>query len=447
MKITRRNFLKSSAISAALMAFPGKAIAKLSNKFARTAPSPDNNLVIIELNGGNCSLETLIPKSGTANGNLYRNARPFLHGKLGDGVDLGNSEVNLTPNLPEIKTLYDNGEVAFINGVGYPDMNMSHFKSMDIWYQGSRDSSDVGWIGRYLDQLDAELGTLPEDVPPLRSVVADTEITKVLVANNSQTAAIDDPATYGYAVGREASTDLTNQLVAFEQMYTDAAASTDESIKFVGNIGLEAIKAKDSLDNAIGENFERNDGETTLSFHLRILAKLFNDPNTKTTIGSVVQGGYDRHSYQAVAKSSGQTYLGILHQRLSSAINTFLTSLDPAVREKTLVLVFSEFGRRVKENGNGGNSTGTDHGAGGMAMVLGPVSSIVKDVHGAHPDLSEAALYRGSLTPTVDFRDVYGTILQNWLGRSQSQVGLLLDRNTTGYAPYTYSGPMSFLNI
>jgi len=447
MKITRRNFLKSSAISAALLSFPGKAIAKLSNKFARTAPSPDNNLVIIELNGGNCSLETLIPKSGTANGTLYRNARPFLHSKLGDGLDIGNSEVNLTPNLPEIKTLYDNGQVAFINGVGYPDMNMSHFKSMDIWYRGSRDSSDIGWIGRYLDQYDAELGTLPEDIPPLRSVVAGTEITKLSVANNSQTAAIDDPATYGYAVGRSASTDLTNQLTAFEEMYTNASGSADESINFVGNVGMEAIKAKNYLDAAIGENFERNDDETSLSFHLRILAKLFNDSNTKTRIGATVQGGYDRHSYQAVAKSSGQTYLGVLHQRLSSAIDTFLNSLDAPVREKTLILVFSEFGRRVKENGNGGNSTGTDHGAGGMAMVIGPLGSIVKDVHGTHPDLSEAALYRGSLTPTVDFRDVYGTILQNWLGRSQSEVGELLDRSPAGYAPYTYSGPLSFLNI
>jgi uncharacterized protein (DUF1501 family) len=422
---TRREFLRTSILGGALSwtvpAFLADTFSALQAEAAdsatQTATGRDSTiLVVLQMAGGNDGLNTVVPYAN----DYYRQARPKIGLPAGSVLKI-NDAVALHPSLTGFKNLYDAGQLSIVQGAGYPNPNRSHFRSTEIW-QTASDADKVekyGWIGRYFDNA-------CRGADPTVGVNIGRQMPQAFSARTPTGISLDNPQGYRFNGGRpgpdgEMSADEKSFRELNQPMADDVAAgSTDNSGASIGAIQgptahsgsvldfLErtALDAEMSSDKILAIT-KRTQSQTTypasqLGNGLKLVAQLIGG-GLPTRIFYVSQGGYDTHTNQ-----TGQQQR--LLQDLGDSVKSFVQDLQAQGNfQRVMLMTFSEFGRRVQENANGG----TDHGAAAPMFVIG--HKVKAGLHGAYPSLAPQDLFEGDLKYNVDFRSVYAGILEEWL--------------------------------
>jgi len=390
---SRRDFLRAGLHMSTLVALAPTVPGFLVRTARATEPARDGRLlVVVQLDGGNDGINTVVPFADEG----YAKHRKSLRWRT-DRLLKINREVGWHPAMADAAKLMESGRLAVVQGVGYPNPSRSHFKSMAIWHSANvnlprtdvddataEDKAALGWIGQALDE-----GRKPADGSPAAQFVGSGSMPEALRSRRSVASAItraEDtvlmlPAVARSAVGRGGASDLA----AFVRRSMLDAYSTSERL-------AEVLRSDDR-----GANYPA----TTLAGRLRTIARLIKG-GAGTRVYYTSQGTYDTHYAQEPAH-------GILLGELAGALRAFLDDLAAAkLADRVAVLCFSEFGRRVQENG----SQGTDHGTAGPVFVAGP--AVRAGLVGATPKLLD--LKDGDLRSGIDFRQVYATILMDWLG-------------------------------
>ena len=370
-----------------------------------TAIKKDPILVVIQLTGGNDYLNTLIPYGES----LYYDNRPNV-GIPQDEVLSIDDHLGFNPAMAPIKELYDQSKVAVINGIGYPNPNRSHFRSMDIWHTAEPDKvANDGWLGRVIRDLD------PNSENVLTGVNFGRGLPRALAMTGVPVASVAVLETYGVLTGITETTERAEALDVFARMYSPALG-TGPVMDYLGQTGLDALKGADILKKAPEKYRSTIEYDASpIGQNLQGIAKvLLAEVGTK--IFYTQHGGYDTHANEGPAHPK-------LCSELSRSISDFYADLkEHNVSENVLMFVFSEFGRRVKDNGSG-----TDHGSGGLALAIG--DSVQGGMYGEYPSLKEGDLLEGDLNFCVDFRGVYGSIVEKWLGLdAKSVVGGVIEQ-------------------
>lgn len=393
----RRDFLKKSVGLAGLAAAgPHLWVREALAKGGGPAAVTDKVLVVLQLGGGNDGLNTVVPVSQGA----YYDARPSLAIAESSVLDVG-SGLGLHPSLAPLMPLWQSQKLAIVNGTGYPSPNRSHFRSMDIWQTAEPvEFEDTGWLGRYADLHLANAGELAAvsigDNTP-RSLYADTLVVP----------AIANLAAYQFMTDSQYTGDRQNQVNAFLGTNDRPASTGDEKVlagtarsAYLGSTELQS-KASSYVPKATYPS-------TRLGADMQFAAQIIVS-GVGARIVYVRTQGYDTHALQP------NTHAGLLGDVAGSLV-AFQADIEGyGLGDKVAVLSFSEFGRRVEENG----SDGTDHGTAGPMILLG--QGVAGGLHGEYPSLTSLDA-NGDLIFTVDFRDVYADALETWLGVPSADV-------------------------
>ena len=357
-----------------------------------TSTTKDPILVVIQLTGGNDYMNTVIPYAD----GRYHDNRPTV-GIPADQVLHIDDQFGFNPAIPEIKSLYDAGKVAVINGIGYPTPNRSHFRSMDIWHTCEPEKVGTeGWLGRVIRDLDPKAENVLTGVNFGRGLPRAMALTGVPVAS---VAVLE---TYGVLTGIVNEPERSQALDIFARMYSPTVG-LGATMDYLGQTGLDALKGADILKAAPDMYTSTVEyAETGIGRNLQGIAKVLT-ADLGTRVFYTQQGGYDTHASETDVQPK-------LLSDLSRAVSDFYADLrEHDAADNVVMLVFTEFGRRVKDNGSG-----TDHGSGGVAFAIGdPVRG---GMYSEYPSLAEADLVEGDLAFNTDFRGVYGTLVEKWLG-------------------------------
>ena len=397
---SRRRFLQSTVGTSAFVS-SGLAVptflARTANAIAGDrAPRGDNVLVVVQLSGGNDGLNTVIPYGDAA----YNRNRIALRITRGQVLKI-DDYVGLHPRMEGLSELLEEGRLAIVQGIGYPNPNRSHFESMDIWHTAARgdDRAPTGWLGRYLDRA---VGDAARDVPAL--YLGDNELPLALAARDTPVPSFQSLESFRLrTAGGAVPAKALRTLAAVPRGH--APSLTD----FVQKSMLNALDASGKVQEAVrADSSSVSYPSFDLARKLQNVARLI-DAGLKTRIYYVSLGGFDTHANQL------QAHAGLLSE-LSQSVKAFCDDLSQRGQlDRVLVMSFSEFGRRVKENA----SAGTDHGAAAPLFLAG--GKVRRGLIGAHPSLTN--LDRGGdLKFHTDFRQVYATILDRWLGASSEAV-------------------------
>ncbi len=355
----------------------------------------DRTLVVVELGGGNDGLNTVVPMADP----LYRTLRPTL--AVADAVALDDA-VGLHPGLAKLAARYQAGQVAVVEGLGYPDPNLSHFASLGYWWSGvPGESGGTGWLGRYLD------GTVGFD-DPLAAVGIGPVPSPALLGNRSFATSISDAT--GLQPRLPAWVDTPGDLLAAWGRFAPASSDPTSLMGRVQQaIGL-TVEARDELagmlrsttSDAAAASSEAYGREPEASVSLALAAQLVIGDRAPRVIYVNGLGDYDTHQGEAQRHPA-------LMQDLDAGLEAFFTTLAGAgVADRALVMTVSEFGRRPAENGSG-----TDHGTAAPQFLIG--TKVKGGRYGAPPSLTQLD-HQGNLVSTTDFRSLYATVLQDWLG-------------------------------
>ena len=382
----RRTFLKASALISMSPLIPGFVD---RTAFGQEPDADKPIIVVVEMNGGNDGLNTVVPYGQRG----YRKARPKIRIDKDQLLKI-DDEVGLNPAMVGFKELYDDGALAIINSVGYPNPNRSHFESMAIWHsadlKGTRANGN-GWLGQYLDEsvpkerIDLDgwfigAGTVPPALVNRRSQIASVERLQELQFKSLETA--KQASQFG-----KGESDVSSFV---SRCMTNSFASAEH---------LESIMKSKTTDVRFPA--------TALGKKLSVVSRLIRSGAASRTYYTI-QAGYDTHANQL---GSHANLLG----ELSSSVKALVDDLKQAkLDQQVVVLAFSEFGRRVEEN----QSQGTDHGTAGPVFVAG--THVKGGLYGDVPDLSN--LEQGDLKVKLDFRQVYGTLLDKWLNVPSEKV-------------------------
>jgi len=388
-RVTRRQFLKYSGVVAAAAA-PMLTVDQIAAAaVARPLPLGTPILVVVTLYGGNDGLNTVIPYQDSA----YYSERPDLAYKPETLLPLS-SDLALNASMTGIKSLWDVNKVAIVRGVGYPKPDRSHFSSMSIWQTGSPGAHlNTGWLGRWLDT---------QTIDPMTAISLGGVLPPLLVGAKQSGSALP---LGGLAIPRGVIGTACQRLSVPSSSDNPLMAAAATSMRNLFNVSesVRPILAKpapvaEDLPTISGGNAG---GDTNLSQQLDVVAKLI-AAGSPTRAWSVSLGGFDTHANEANAQA-------LLLGTVSKSITTFLSQMKASGRSKDItVLVYSEFGRRVKANG----SDGTDHGTSGPVFLIG--DRVTGGFYGDQPSLSK--LIDGDLAVTTDFRDVYSSVLEKVLG-------------------------------
>jgi uncharacterized protein (DUF1501 family) len=368
-------------------------------------------LVCVQMSGGNDGLATVIPLDNDD----YRRARPQL-AQTQKLLALDKSGVALHPNLIGFKELYDAGHLALIQGVGYPNPNRSHFRSMEIWQTAdpTRPRTD-GWLGRYFDAQCK--GSDPKDMPDPKSAV-NIGSTAPMALQGSKFAAISfqNPQSYQWFAGnKNVDKKMRDTFAAVNDLNNTGdelagQTSGNPTLDFLERTALDAQLSSDEI-RAVTTKYAAavSYPNTPFAQQLQMVAQMIAG-GLKTRVYYVSLGGFDTHSNEKQAHDR-------LMATLSAGVSAFMKDLKhQGNHEKVLVMTFSEFGRRVAENA----SHGTDHGTAAPMFVFG--SMVKGGVYGDHPSLRPQDLDAGDLKFHTDFRSVYATILSNWMKADSAQI-------------------------
>jgi len=356
-----------------------------------TSTKKDPVLVVLQLTGGNDYLNTVIPYTNP----LYRDNRPAV-GVAEDRVLALDDKVGFHPEMAPMKTIYDRSEMAVIHGVGYPNSPRSHFRSMDIWHTCEPDKLGTeGWLGRATKEID------PNKENVLTAVAFGASLFRALVLPGVPVAVVDDLDTYGLLPGISEQQQRSRILDRFARLYSPAIG-TGAVMDYLGQTGRDTLEGADILKEApkmYSSTVEYPD--TTIAKRLKGIAQI-HMADLGTRIFYVDHGSFDSHSNQVGMHDK-------LWRDVSQGVECFFDDLrEHGVGDNVIMLMFTEFGRRVHDNGSG-----TDHGAGGVAFILG--ESVKGGQYSEYPSLEARDLEQGDVVPNHDFRGLYSTILEDWL--------------------------------
>lgn len=402
MAIKRRQFIKRGVTFVSLSLATSHMMMQTSNAgnsvFAQASNLSGENrmLVVVQLGGGNDGLNTVVPYG---NG-LYYDARPMLAIPQEQVLVLDN-QIGLNPNLQTFKSWYDEGKLAVVQGVGYPNPNRSHFRSTDIWETANPQTVvGTGWLGRYLDTTLCE-NDCTNQIP---AAAVGGFLPLSLRGEQVVVPSIANLETFQFQTNQRYPQDRQAQVDAITAI-NEATGNGNSYDALVANTGLTAIRNADTIQTATAKYSSAVEyPQNPFASGLQLLAKLIAG-GLSTQIMHVSIGGFDTHSQQA------QDHAGLL-QAVDSGLAAFYQDLvQLGVADDVLLMTFSEFGRRVRENG----SLGTDHGTAAPMFVMGNPAQ--GGLFGAHPSLNASDLDDNEdMVFQVDFRSVYSTILESWLG-------------------------------
>lgn len=357
-----------------------------------TSNKKDPVLVVLQLSGGNDYLNTVIPYTDP----LYKDNRPTV-GIADEEIIRINDELGFHPSMKVMQEIFDRGELAVIHGVGYPDSPRSHFRSMDIWHTCEPDKVGTeGWLGLAARDLDPRKENVVTTVSMGPSMFRAVSVPGVPVA------AVDGLDSYGLLTGISSEEQRLKILDRFTQMYTPTIGS-GAVMEFLGETGLEAMQGADILKVAPGMYSSTIEyADTPIARKLKDVARI-HLADLGTRIFYCDYGSFDSHANQ-VGMHAG------LWSDVSAAVGDFFADLkEHDAADNVVMIMFSEFGRRVRDNGSG-----TDHGAAGAAFALGePVRG---GFYGEYPSRRPEDLSQGDLAPNLDFRGFYATVLEDWMG-------------------------------
>ena len=405
MKVTRRQFVKGG-MAAFTVTF---AAPEFLSDLALAQGAHVRNLVVLYLSGGNDSLSMLAPY----NDPFYASRRPTLAVPAGQvlqiGTDSSKVALGLHPRLTGLKQIFDQGRLALVQRTGYPNQSRSHFQGVDIWSTADPNNpSGLGWVGRYLDSL-------PSPVDPLIGWNTTGSLPHVLQAGHTAVPAIANAAGYSFSSpnnGAEAASERSTALRIASHVPVDRP-----ELAFVYGSTQAALGTLDRVATVAAYVPSLTYPASGLGQALRAVAGAMNK-GIGTRIFYVTTGGFDTHAAQNVNATNGAYYN--LMATLNDALLAFHTDLkNQGLLEDTLVLSFSEFGRRISENGVGA-SAGTDHGAASAMLVMG--GRVNGGIYGTAPNLNT-----DPNNPTLennaadvrfetDFRSVYAQVIDRWLG-------------------------------
>lgn len=345
-------------------------------------------MVLIQLAGGNDGLSTVVPFSDPG----YASARPTLRWRREELLQI-DEECGFHPALKGLNVLHDRGELAIVEGVGYPDAIRSHFRSFEVWHTAAWAGRAVGegWIPRLLREA------FPRETAPERAIHIGQRVPYSLHSKASSAVAFEVPESYAW-LGEN-----------FKRKSTRPGATTgNQLLDNLRAVREDAHSTTDRIRNAAASYRTRVQyPDTAFGRALRVTSSLL-DARLGSRVISIELPGFDTHRSQRGTHSH-------LMKTLDRGLKAFMDDLaGRSVAKDTLVVVFSEFGRRVAENGG----KGTDHGQAGPMFVLG--SAVRGGFHGKRPRLDR--LQGGDLGFTTDFRSVYGTICERWFGADQQAV-------------------------
>ncbi len=422
---TRREFLRSTLVGGALSwtvpTFIARTFSSLHADAANSAVAPVSGrdgtiLVVLQMAGGNDGLNTIVPYAN----DYYFKARPRISIKSSKVLKLDDT-LALHPSMSAFRELYQNGRLSIVNGVGYPNPNRSHFRSTEIW-QTASDSNKAekyGWLGRYFDNA-------CKGADPTVGITIGRQMPQAFASLKPRGVSLENPEGYRFASHDETE---SGQMGATERFFRqlsepELTESESESVDSPGGsiasvpgktpenmspldyLERTALDAQVSSDKilSITKNAQNQAvyPASALANSLKLVARLIGG-GLATRVFYVSQGGYDTHANQGGAHDR-------LLADLSQSLKAFTNDLEAQGNsERVLIMTFSEFGRRLTQNANGG----TDHGAAAPMFIVGP--KLKAGFSGKFPSLAPVDLFNGDLKFTTDFRSVYATILEQWL--------------------------------
>jgi len=402
MPLSRRDLLSRGA----LLVAAGLTVPSFISRTAMalgpaTADSPKSNkiLVALQLSGGNDGLNTLIPYGQQT----YYDLRPTLAIDAHDVLAITDT-VGLHPGLTGLRSLYDDGHLAIVQGVGYPNPNRSHFRSMDIWHTARPEAFELtGWLGRYLDACSCMQG---EAMP---GISVGDQLNGVFWTDTTLVPAVASVGAFSYQTDPKYKNDRASQLKTLKNIYQLAGQWRPyETLIRKGTVA--ALAGSDELQRVANAyqspiEYPANNG---LANQLKMVAQVIAG-NIGTRLFSVQIGGFDTHSAEK------DTHAKLMTQ-LSDALSAFWQDVANLNRQDdVVVMTFSEFGRRAAQNG----SAGTDHGTAEPMFVLG--GSVTGGLYGAYPSVDDLD-GNGDIKFGTDFRSVYAGVLQQHLGADSAKV-------------------------
>jgi uncharacterized protein (DUF1501 family) len=359
-----------------------------------TATKKDPVLVVLQLSGGNDGLNTVIPHGDP----LYYDNRPNVGIPEGQGLPI-NDQLSFNPNMGPVKKLYDEGKVAVIQGIGYPNPSRSHFRSMDIWQTCEPDKiGDEGWLGRAIREID------PNKENVLTGVNFGRGLPRSLAVAGVPVASVGNLETYGVLTGIEAEDQRAKAIDVFSRVYAPMIGQ-GTVVDYFANTGLDALKGADILSTATeGYSSTVEYGSDEVAQYMRNIAMThIANLGTRVLYTTAPYNSFDTHAGELVNHAR-------LWTETSNAIGDFYDDLkEHDASDNVVLLVFTEFGRRVHDNG-----AGTDHGSGGLSFVIG--DAVKGGLYGEYPSLQANELLEGDLHWNNDFRGLYATLLEKWMG-------------------------------
>ncbi len=392
-------FLAPSFITRTALALEGSAPGFTAGDMSLDPSKKDRILVVLQLSGGNDGINTLVPIGDAA----YSTLRPTLGVPATDVLMLTDG-VGLHPSLKNFKSVYDGGKLAVIQGVGYPNPNRSHFRSMDIWHSARPETFDrSGWLGRYV----AACQCARDNALPAMSV--GDQLNTMFWTETTLVPAVASIGAFSFLSDTKYKNDRTWQMQTLQNIYAQAGNfSPYESLIRRGT--LNALAGSDELQKVAAAyqtpvKYPANNG---LANQLKMVGQVIAG-NLGTRLFSVSMGGFDTHANQR------DTQARLLAQ-LDDAVDAFMQDLaNMKKQDDVVIMTFSEFGRRAKQNG----SAGTDHGTAEPMFIVG--NKVKGGLYGTYPSLSNLD-NNGDLKFTADFRSVYAGVLADQVGASPGPI-------------------------
>jgi uncharacterized protein (DUF1501 family) len=406
-KVTRREFIRDG-VAAFTLSFAAPAFLV---DIARAQGAVSRNLVVIYLAGGNDALSTVVPYTDP----FYYSRRPGIAVPAAQvlqiGTDAAGKAVGLHPRLTGLQTIFNQGRLAIIQRAGYQNSSRSHFQGTDIW--GSADPSNAagtGWLGRYLDSL-------PAPIDPLAGWNTSGATYRALTGSSISVPSITDPRNYSFA-SPNSGTEAINERNSAIRL-ASLAGPTRPNLAFVNTSAMEAFATLDRVGSVVSYQSTVTYANNGFAQALRTVAGSISK-GIGTRVYWVQTGGFDTHSGQGNAGGGG--YANLM-TTVGDGLLAFYNDLqNQGLLNSTMMIQFSEFGRRISENG----SQGTDHGAGGLMMVIG--GGVRGGIYGTaadlnpRPDNPTLENAGGDVTYETDFRSVYAKVLDGWMGTNSTAV-------------------------
>ena len=357
-----------------------------------TTKKREKTLVVVQLTGGNDFMNTIVPYTNEH----YYDARKTVVMSQEDVLPI-NDELAINANAAPFKRLYDEGKMAIIQGIGYPNSNRSHFRGMDIWHTAEPDRvGNEGWLGQAIRELD------PKAENVLTGVNVGMGLPRAMSVTGVPVTSVGDLEGYGVMNSIEQQRLRDKALETFKGIYGQAIG-TGPVAEYIGQTGLDVLKGADMLaDVADQYESEIEYADNQIAKNMRDVARI-HLADLGTRIFYTTHGGYDTHANEMPSHPK-------LMNDLSGALSDFLDDLEAHdAADDVTIFVFTEFGRRMRDNGSG-----TDHGSGGGAYIFG--NNVIGGLYSEYPSLNIADWEHGEdLKHTIDFRGIYATLLEQIL--------------------------------